>query len=209
MDNSEIKEQSIEELQNGQSEVDTAKKPEQKKKSFLKNVLDIVFTFAIAFVIAYLLNTYIFSFITVNKTSMYPTLNDKDVVFLNKTAYWFDEPQSGDVIIFYKESDSGKTHYVKRIIGLPGDTIELSAGVIYRNGVGLDEPYISAKPGGYYYYEVPEGKYFVLGDNRTVSIDSKNEEIGFVDMSEIEGKVIFKAKPYATLEEYVHESSNR
>ena len=209
MDNSEIKEQSIQEIQDVEQEIDEKKKPERKKDTFLKNTLDIVFTLVIAVIIAYMLNTYIFSFITVNKTSMYPTLNDKDIVFLNKTAYWKESPQSGEIIIFYKDRDGSKTYYVKRVIGLPGDVIELSAGTLYRNGVALDEPYISVRPGGYYYYEVPEGKYFVLGDNRAVSIDSKNEEIGFVDISEIEGKVVVKIKPYSKLEEYVHESSNK
>ena len=183
------------------------KKHEKKQESTTKKIIDILSTVLIAAVIALLLNKFVFSLIEVNMTSMYPTVNNSDVVFLNKTAYWFGGPESGDIIVFEREqsNDSQTKNYIKRVIGVPGDTIEITNGNVYRNGVLLDEPYLIVTTNGSYHITVPENKYFVMGDNRTVSVDSRSPSIGFVDKSEILGRVVFKTKPFGTIPKYKHD----
>ena len=182
--------------------------PGQQKKpqnTVPKKIMDVLSTIVIAAVLALLLNSFVFSLIEVNKTSMYPTLKDKEVVFLSKISYWFSNPASGDIVVFSREENSGsKINYVKRVIGLPGDKIEINDGKVYRNGVLLDEPYLSVITEGTYVFEVPEKKYFVMGDNRNVSLDSKSSIIGYVDRKEIKGKVLFKTKPFGKIEQYSH-----
>lgn len=182
----------------------------QSKPSKAKEWRELLITAVIAFVVALLINTFIFSFIQVNKTSMVPTFNDMDVVFLNKTAYWFNGPASGDVVVFRRKDLKGvKTNYIKRVIGVPGDKIEIKDGKVYRNGIELNEPYIAEDTNGEITSVVPEGKYFVMGDNRNVSLDSKSSIIGLVDKKEILGRVFFKFKPWGKVERYKHDYADR
>ena len=103
--------------------------------------------------------------------SMEPNFHEGQRLLVNKAVYIFDEPQRGDVIIFHAPNRDGD--YIKRVIGVPGDTIEVHNGNVYVNEVKLDEPYIKDPP-GYTTEEqkIPEGQYFVLGDNRNNSNDS-------------------------------------
>lgn len=182
----------------------------QKQKNKLKEWRDLLITAIIALAVAFLINTFVFSFIEVNKTSMMPTFEDMNVVFLNKTAYWFDGPESGDVVVFHRKDLKGaEINYIKRVIGVPGDTIEIKDGKVYRNGVELDEPYIAENTRGEQTAVVPEGKYFVMGDNRNVSLDSKSPSIGFVDKNEIIGKVFFKFKPWGKVDSYKHNYADK
>lgn len=87
--------------------------------------------------------------------------------------YDFKEPERGDIVIF-KYPDDESVDYLKRIIGLPGETVEIISGKVYINGELLDEPYLSEEPtGDFGPYQVPEDSYFMLGDNRAVSKDSR------------------------------------
>jgi signal peptidase I len=106
------------------------------------------------------------------QTSMEPNFFQGQRVVVNKAAYWFGGPQRGDVVIF-KAPNGMNEEFIKRVIGLPGDTIEIISGVVYVNGVRLDEPYIQYQ----FTYSlprevIPEDSYFVLGDNRDISNDS-------------------------------------
>lgn len=104
--------------------------------------------------------------------SMEPTLANGQYLLVNKAVYWFGHPQEGDIIILRFPLDP-KTFYVKRVIGLPGDTVEITGGKVYVNGHALLEPYISAPPAYQMPKEiVPPNDYFVLGDNRNNSSDS-------------------------------------
>jgi len=104
--------------------------------------------------------------------SMEPDLHDGQRLLVNRAVYWFSDPERGDVITFHAP-DGHQEDYIKRIIGLPGDTIEIKAGAVFVNGSQLDEPYIADAP-GYVVgeLEVPPDNYFVLGDNRRNSNDS-------------------------------------
>ncbi len=108
------------------------------------------------------------------QTSMEPNFHEGQRLVVNKAVYWFGEPERGSVVIF-KSLNERQGEFIKRIIGLPGDTVEVKGGAVYVNGVKLDEPYIKSPPRyTMAELEVPEDSYFVLGDNRNQSNDSHN-----------------------------------
>lgn len=126
----------------------------------------------------------------VEGTSMEPGLSTSEYVAVNKIAYDFGHsPQRGDVIIFHYPKDPS-VDYIKRVIGLPGDTVTLTEKTVSVNGTQLKEPYISSpsNPQGEKWV-VPANSYFVLGDNRPVSDDSRYW--GFVPKDDIVGKAVF------------------
>lgn len=103
--------------------------------------------------------------------SMEPNFHEGQRLLVNKAAYFFDDPERGDVVVFHAPNGNGD--YIKRVIGIPGDTMEIKNRNVYVNGVKLEEPYIMAPPRyTMEEMEVPEGEYFVLGDNRNNSNDS-------------------------------------
>lgn len=106
--------------------------------------------------------------------SMMPTLEEGEYLIINKLSYYLDEPQRGDIIVLHFPRDRSR-EYIKRIIGLPGDMVEVADGRVSVNGVELEEPYIngaaSYSSGS---WRVPEGQYFVMGDNRNNSSDSRS-----------------------------------
>ena len=167
------------------------------KKPAVKEALSWVKVLVLAAITALLINTFVFRIVIVEQTSMMPTLAPKERVYLDKLAYLFHEPEHGDIIIL--DSPIAKdTRYVKRIIGLPGDTLELKDGTLYRNGKIVSEPYILETTNGAFKVTVPEGKYFVMGDNRNLSLDSRNDAIGCIDKDLILGKVQFVIMPLSS-----------
>ncbi len=124
----------------------------------------------------------------IDGTSMEPNVHNGEYVIVNKTAYWFGHnPQRGDVVVF-QAPDQPQNDRVKRVIGLPGETVEVrSDGTVYVNGQQLEEPYLPSHHSGTSgTWTVPEDEYFVMGDNRSVSYDSR--EGGPVPRSNIIGK---------------------
>lgn len=118
--------------------------------------------------------------------SMLPTLKEEEYLIINKLSYYLDEPQRGDIIVLHYPRDRSR-EYIKRIIGLPGDVVELGNGQVKVNGVILDEPYIKDTPTyRQQTWTVPEDSYFVLGDNRNASSDSR--AWSFLPRSDIVGK---------------------
>lgn len=129
----------------------------------------------------------------VEGASMEPNFYDKEYLIINEISYRFSEPVRGEVIIF-KNPKNTKVYFIKRVIGLPGETVETHDGNIYINGQVLDEPYI-ANVSFQNYEAVTLGpdQYFVMGDNRTNSYDSR--AIGPIDRHYIIGKVWFRGWP--------------
>ncbi len=135
--------------------------------------------------------------VKVEGTSMMPGLQDNQRVFINKFVYrfGFGDVERGDTVVFWFPGDPTKS-YIKRIIGLPGDTVDVRAGVVYLNGTRLAEPYvpdeyrdrISVGP-----VRVPAGQFFVLGDHRSSSNDSRNW--GPVPKEAIYGRAVFAYWP--------------
>jgi len=138
--------------------------------------------------------------IIVKKTSMEPTLYENDYLVISKQAYTiFGEPKRGDIVVFPHIQDGVSELYIKRVIGLPGDKISIHNGLVYINGDALKETYTKdgVTQGDITNYLVPAGKVYVLGDNREVSIDSRSDEVGCVDIKKITGKAILRVFPFA------------
>jgi signal peptidase I len=133
--------------------------------------------------------------ITVRSVSMQPTLFEKDFVLVNKLAYRFDTPQRGDVIVFDPPLPNETEPYIKRVIGLPGDVIEIKNRQVFVNGEQLTETYIMAEPNYIGTWTVPEDQLFVLGDNRNNSSDS--HQWGMVPLKSVIGKAEFIYFPLA------------
>lgn len=124
--------------------------------------------------------------IRIESISMLPTLKAGDFVIVNKIAYRLGSPDRGDVIIFHYPPDPEREPYIKRIIGLPGDSVRVSGGRVLINDHALSEPYISADPTYEGAWVIPAGSLFVLGDNRNSSSDS--HQWGMVPLENVIGK---------------------
>ncbi|WP_442600967.1 signal peptidase I [Paenibacillus sp. KN14-4R] len=157
----------------------------------------------IAVVIVVVLRGFLFEPFKVKGPSMEPNFFDAERLIVNKITYTFGKPKQGDVIVFKATAEDD---YIKRVIGLPGDTVKVDGDKVFVNGNELNEPYLktaveNAHKDGHPYNtlrnfpesKVPEGKLFVLGDHRPVSKDSRFEDVGFVDISQVVGRadVIF------------------
>lgn len=149
----------------------------------------------VAVVLAGLINGTVLHVVVVHQFSMEPTFYEGNRVCLCKCAYWFSKPKYGDVVIFCKDNND----YIKRVIGEPGDTIIIEDYKVYRNGIVIDEDYIKEPTKGYFNIVVPDGMYFCMGDNRNVSIDSRDESVGCISFDSIKGKVVWKAVPFGDI----------
>ena len=137
---------------------------------FLREILGPIL---LAVVIFLILQATMQSFVVVG-SSMKPSLYDGQRLVINKVVYSFHEPEWGDVVVF-EPPNNRQADYIKRIIALPGDTIEVKNGAVYVNGSKLDEPYIKEPPTyNFQQKKIPENEYFVLGDNRNNTNDSHN-----------------------------------
>ena len=134
--------------------------------------------------------------IRVEGISMEPSLQDGQFVVVNRLAYNSKEPLRGDVVVFYYPQNPSR-RFIKRVIGLPGDTISIQSGQVYVNGVVLEEPYVAAEANFSGDWTVEYGKVFVLGDNRNNSSDSP--DWGGLPINEIIGKAIFVYWPLETV----------
>lgn len=149
--------------------------------------LEVIEIFIIALVIFFAIHFMVQNF-RVDGTSMEPSLHNGQYILVNKVVYWFNHnPGRGDIIVF-QAPDQPQYDRVKRVIGLPGETVEVKRdGSVYINGKLLREPYLTQNHAGVSgVWTVPEGEYFVMGDNRSVSYDSR--EGGTVPRNKIIGK---------------------
>jgi len=137
----------------------------------------------------------------VKESSMQPTLYANNYIFLSKQTYRFSEPQRGDIVVFHTDltaSDGSEKLLIKRIIGLPGDVVTIAEGDVFINDMLLYEPYVNGDiTAGYInQFKIPEGDVFVMGDNRGVSIDSRDSRVGCVPIDTIVGKAVFRLYPF-------------
>lgn len=177
---------------------------EKEPFSWKKEILSWIQILAAAAVIAYVLTTYIIANSTVPTGSMENTIMSHSRVLGSRLTYKFSEPERGDIAIFRYPDDKEEgitTYYVKRIIGLPGETVDIVDGKIYINGsdTPLDEPYLHEEMDMYgkdhLHYNVPEGHYFMLGDNRNNSNDARFWKNKYVPEEDLIAKVYLEYFP--------------
>lgn len=154
-------------------------------------VREIIETLLLTFFIFWLVNSLVGRY-RIDGSSMNPTLQHGEYLLINNLAYYLNEPERGDIIVFHHPNSD--LNLIKRVIGLPGDQIEISNQHVKVNGVTLDEPYIQAEPTYSGNWTVPEGEYFVLGDNRNSSSDSHSWQ--YLPKANIIGKAIFIYYPF-------------
>lgn len=183
-----------EEPQDTRSEV----KPERKgnARGFIN---DLIFYAVLIFVCIYILPNYVIQRTIVDGSSMANTLHDGEQLYVEKISYHFNSLNRFDIVVFYPYGRENKDYYVKRIIGLPGETVQIIGSDIYINGEKLDEHYgknpiedpgRAAQP-----IALGDDEYFVMGDNRNISVDSRDEAVGNVKKSNIGGRVILRISP--------------
>ena len=171
------------------------------KKSIIKEIRDYVFLIVLAFALAFLMNKFVYANAEVPTGSMIPIVQPGDRLIVNRLAYLFEEPQRGDIVMFIYP-DNEKDNYLKRIIGLPGEKVEIRDGLVYINDSKKpsSEPYLNDPPNGDFGpYNVPEGCYFMLGDNRDISQDARYWKNKYVKKEKIVGKVLFRYYPDITI----------
>lgn len=155
-----------------------------------------------AALIAFVLNTFIIANSRVPSGSMENTIMTNDRVIGSRLSYYFNDPERGDIVIFHFPDDES-IYYVKRIIGLPGDIIDIRDGHVYLNNseTPLEEPYIreAMVPEEAAHYEVPEDSYFMMGDNRNWSLDARRWTNTYVQRKKIIAKVLFRYYPKISL----------
>lgn len=173
-------------------------KQSEKKASMKREIMEWVIVIEIAIILAVILNKFIIVNAVIPTASMETTIMTGDRMFGNRLAYLKKDPQRGDIAIF-KFPDDEKQLFIKRIIGLPGETLEMREGRIYINGSEepIDEPYLTVVPvGDYGPVTIPENAYFMMGDNRNNSADSRYWMHTFVYREKILGKAVFRYFPH-------------
>jgi signal peptidase I len=189
-----------------------------RPRGILFHLFDVILNIVIIVAIVAVIRTFIVSPFQIEGNSMVDTLEHKEYIVINKFRYLFGSPQRGDIVVFRPSTDPSK-YYVKRVIGLPGDTIVVRNGYVFlrdpeKGDVKFNEPYLSNVSAGSTFrypvnsgdtgeevFRVPEGQYFVLGDNRQGSLDSRSfSHLGtnstpFVPEENIKGSVWFVALP--------------
>lgn len=161
------------------------------KAELKKEGLEWVKALVIAIILVIIVRTFFISSYVVDGPSMLPTLENGDKLIVNKIGYKLGDVKRSDVIVFHANENED---YVKRIIGLPGDTVVCQEDQLYINGELIEEPYLEDyEVTGDFNVSVPDGKLFVLGDNREDSWDSRH--FGFIDMEQVVGKVNLRYWP--------------
>ena len=184
---------------------DTRKKhdpAEGKKKSVMREIIGTIAYVAVICLVVFLVLRFVGQRTVVNGHSMDPTLANQENLIMDKLSYHFTDPKRFDIVIFPGPEEGGEhPYYIKRVIGLPGETVQIIDGKVYINGEELtddvygitdyiEEPGIAAEP-----LTLGEDEYFCLGDNRPVRYDSRYEAVGPVHRSEIIGKVWIRIWP--------------
>ena len=164
----------------------------------LWRALDFLLYLVLIVLIMFAIRTVLIDTVRVDGLSMLDTLNDREVMLVDRTAYTFRTPARGDIVLcyypdeYYESQNLAYATRVKRVIAVGGDTIETREGTIYVNGAAIREPYLNPDRIGNQYIRpqtIPEGSVYVLGDNRSVSRDSRYDSVGPIPFHRIVGKV--------------------
>lgn len=179
----------------GEDAAEGVSSSERPKTRPFQSLVDLLHDLAIAVVVCVLLITYVVQAFKVQGTSMSPELLDGERILVNKFVYRFGDIERGDVVVFWYPEDP-ELSFIKRVVGLPGETIEVRNGEVFVNGARLGEPYVFAENADHRSFtaqEIRPGHYFVLGDNRRGSNDSRSW--GLVPERYIYGKAFVRIWP--------------
>jgi signal peptidase I len=172
-------------------------------------VIEIVTTVGLAIILYLVITTFVVQTFRVEQTSMQNTLQSGEHLLIDKLTPRFDDYSRGDIIVFHPNGATDETPYIKRIIGVGGDNVRITNGLVYINGVELDEteytypapgqnePTVAKNAGDE--WDVPEGQLFVLGDHRMRSTDSRNLSVSLVDVDDVVGRAWLRFWPLNTL----------
>lgn len=156
----------------------------------------------VLFLSFYLVPRFLVEKIMIDGSSMEPSLYHENHILIEKISRYFSGPDRFDVVVFCKQTGETKRTYVKRVIGLPGETVQIKGETIWINGKPLEEHYgkdpivfagLAREP-----ITLGEGEYFVLGDNRTISADSRNTKVGIVKKSDLDGVAFLRIYPLSS-----------
>jgi signal peptidase I len=174
-----------------------------RERRVLHEIIEILIVIAAAVIITVLLRTFVISQYEIPSGSMEPTIEIGDRLFAEKVSYYFAEPSRGDIVTFDDPIEEGRV-LIKRCIAVGGQVVDLKDGKVVVDGLALDEPYVYGKPSVpldqmtgvrfQYPYTVPEGSIWVMGDNRTNSLDSRY--FGPISEKDITGKALFRFLPF-------------
>ena len=166
----------------------------------LANIIEWILSIALALLVFFIVRTFIFRVAQVTGGSMEPTLYHGDMVLLNRFNFLFFDPRPGDIVAFPPYPDDATRFYIKRIIGIPGDVVDLMGGAFYLNGERLDDAFshdeVIQRGDISFPFMVEYGHYFVLGDNRNGSMDSRFSTVGTVAPDVMVGRVSVRIWPF-------------
>lgn len=163
-----------------------------------KEILEWAKCIIISIIVALVIRTFVFNSTKVIGSSMYPTLEENDRLFSNKIVYMVGEAKRGDIVII-KAPDDPKKDYIKRVVGVEGDKVEIIDGLVYLNGKELKEDYIEIGSFTETHvdssWEVPKDHIFVLGDNRAPGASKDSRSFGIIDKDSVKGKASLRYYP--------------
>lgn len=169
--------------------------PEKKSIKILEELVSWAKVILVALILSFILNVFILFNFRVPTESMENTIMAGNKVMSLRCAYWFSDPERFDIIVF-PFPDNPSENYIKRVIGLPGETVEGKDGLVYIDGVALEEDYVTSDlDEDFGPYVVPEDSYFVLGDNRDISKDARYWRNKFVKREDIISKAFLRFYP--------------
>ncbi|AFS78840.1 signal peptidase I [Gottschalkia acidurici 9a] len=164
-----------------------------------KELMEWIKCIVVSVIIALVIRTFIFNSTKVIGSSMYPTLHENDRLFSMKIVYLLGEPKREDIVVIQAPDDPSKD-YIKRVIGVAGDKVEIKDGNVYVNGEKKEEKYIAEGSFTEVYnensWEVPEGYIFVLGDNREPGASKDSRSFGIVETDSVKGKASYRYFPF-------------
>ena len=186
--------------------VPEAQEEPKKRNRVWDAIVEIVTTVALAVILYLIITTFVVQTFRVEQQSMIDTLQPQEHLLIDKLTPRFDDYSRGDIIVFHPKGDTDKTPFIKRVIGLGGERVEIREGLVWIDGVALDEDYTylgePTQPSGIRgesEWDVPAGSLFVLGDHRQGSQDSRNANPGFVETDDVVGRAWLRFFPLDTL----------
>lgn len=183
--------------QNEQDNIGRILSEKKRKSSPLRTLLSYAICILLAVVLAFSIRTWVLVPTQVSGSSMEPTLESEDRLLTSPLPYIIGTPERGDIIVFQAPNEEEGIYYVKRVIAVAGDHIVIEDGKVYLNDKQIIETYLSDDfTGGYIDTVIPTGYVFVMGDNRTVSHDSRDSDVSSISIEEIRGKAIWRITPF-------------